>query len=954
MSTNIGTAKLSITVDTTDYELGIERAKQRLSGMTGAAQQEYEKLTRVEKRRVDSLQMQTDKLGLSRQAQLAYDATLKTSGKVQEELLSRINKTTAAVKTSGIQFNEYGLSAKQTTAALRQVPAQLTDIFVGLQGGQNPLTVLIQQGGQLKDVFGGVVPAAKALGGSLLALINPYTVLAAVIATVGVGFLKGAQETSDFNKAIIQSGNYADTSAGQLAGLAAQIDNLSGSSTASATKALTAVVSAGVFSQDQLALVATAAEQLRASTGRDIKETVAEFAELGKSPVDAILKLNSSQNFLTQGTYDQIVALQKQGDEVGAAQVAMEAYAAAINDRTPAILENLGLIEKAFKYIKIGAVEALDALYSVGRAKTIADITDQQRQAEDSLARERAANARTNGGNLRNVIEAENRLLGLMEQKKQLVVETESQRKALGTDDAATTKELQAKTRLEQTRVSLLSKELQLEEQIAKIHADAKAAGGGEKELALAKELEASARRRFAEQNKAKGGAGAARSLANAGADIQAIKDALGIEQAELKNSTRVLQAEYRARLITTKVYYEQNRALVVAGAAAEEKAILAQIATLQARNVTGKDSINVSKEIGKLEAQLVKLRGEHAAALKVLGIEETAVNAARQEAIAAYREALQDTNAAQRESNAAALLGITTGEQEAELQGKLAKVYSQAADERKKLAREFADNNDKEVYDAKLADLEIFVLAQTNLVRDGYEDMKAAQGDWLNGVTTGIANWMAETANVAKQVDKIVTNTLDSTADALATFATTGALDIKQFLADILKEIANFMAKQAVLEFLKAFTGKDGDSNDIGSIVQSIVSIFTKNAKGNVYSSDSLSRYSGSVVDRPTPFAFAKGAGIMGEAGPEGIFPLKRGSDGKLGVTVSGGMGNNVTLNVITNVASDGTTTSETRGDRQNAYAQFADEMRAMADERIRRSLMQGGSLWKAGVAAR
>lgn len=45
------------------------------------------------------------------------------------------------------------------------------------------------------------------------------------------------------------------------------------------------------------------------------------------------------------------------------------------------------------------------------------------------------------------------------------------------------------------------------------------------------------------------------------------------------------------------------------------------------------------------------------------------------------------------------------------------------------------------------------------------------------------------------------------------------------------------------------------------------------------------LSAYSGSVVEKPTLFAFARGAGIMGEAGPEGIFPLRRGRDGKLGV---------------------------------------------------------------------
>ena len=61
-----------------------------------------------------------------------------------------------------------GISERQLAAAMRGVPAQLTDIVVSLQGGQRPLTVLLQQGGQLKDMFGGVVPAARAFSQGLI------------------------------------------------------------------------------------------------------------------------------------------------------------------------------------------------------------------------------------------------------------------------------------------------------------------------------------------------------------------------------------------------------------------------------------------------------------------------------------------------------------------------------------------------------------------------------------------------------------------------------------------------------------------------------------------------------------------------------------------------------------------------------------------------------------------
>lgn len=125
-----------------------------------------------------------------------------------------------------------------------------------------------------------------------------------------------------------------------------------------------------------------------------------------------------------------------------------------------------------------------------------------------------------------------------------------------------------------------------------------------------------------------------------------------------------------------------------------------------------------------------------------------------------------------------------------------------------------------------------------------------------------------------------------------------------------------------------------------------------TYNAKGGVYDSPSLSKYSGQVVNSPTMFAFAKGAGVMGEAGPEAIMPLSRGKDGKLGVKASGGgvqINQNITLN------SDGSSqqSESTTGDQAAAFKQFTDRMKVVAQEEVQRSMRQGGTLWRAGVRA-
>lgn len=111
----------------------------------------------------------------------------------------------------------------------------------------------------------------------------------------------------------------------------------------------------------------------------------------------------------------------------------------------------------------------------------------------------------------------------------------------------------------------------------------------------------------------------------------------------------------------------------------------------------------------------------------------------------------------------------------------------------------------------------------------------------------------------------------------------------------------------------------------------------WSANAKGGVYDSPSLSAFSGQIVNSPTMFKFASGAGLMGEAGPEAILPLSRGSDGKLGVVAGGGMGGGVTINTTVNVDSSGNSQSQTNADTTNAAAKaFGNQMSAMAKTEI------------------
>ena len=98
--------------------------------------------------------------------------------------LDQLRAAEQASRAAAAGVGQIGISAAQTAAALRGVPAQFTDIVTSLQGGQAPLTVLLQQGGQLRDMFGSAGAAARALGGFIGGLIRPFTLAAAAAAAL--------------------------------------------------------------------------------------------------------------------------------------------------------------------------------------------------------------------------------------------------------------------------------------------------------------------------------------------------------------------------------------------------------------------------------------------------------------------------------------------------------------------------------------------------------------------------------------------------------------------------------------------------------------------------------------------------------------------------------------------------------------------------------------------------
>lgn len=322
--------------------------------------------------RVDSSEVDkgTESLQRFTQAGSKAEAEVKSIGTASDQTTQKVRAANQSLNQANAALKQTEISAKQTAAALRGVPAQFTDIAVSLQGGQSPLTVLLQQGGQLKDMFGGIAPAARALGGYVAGLINPFTVAAAAAAALAVAYKQGSDEGSAFQRALIVTGNQSGQTADSMANLAKQVSSVTGT-TGAAADALTQIVATGRIASDQFKNIAIAAVAFESATGQAVEDTVAQFQKLAEDPAKASADLNEQYHYLTAAVYEQIRALQQQGDTVGAANLAEETYANALKARADAVKQNLGAIEGAWNSVKGAAKAAWDAMLNVGREQTI-------------------------------------------------------------------------------------------------------------------------------------------------------------------------------------------------------------------------------------------------------------------------------------------------------------------------------------------------------------------------------------------------------------------------------------------------------------------------------------------------------------------------------------------------------------------------------------------------------
>ncbi len=269
-------------------------------------------------------------------------------------------------------------------------------------------------------------------------------------------------------------------------------------------------------------------------------------------------------------------------------------------------------------------------------------------------------------------------------------------------------------------------------------------------------------------------------------------------------------------------------------------------------------------------------------------------------EQLAAYEANLADANASARASNQAELTGYGQGSRMRERMQEMLRIREEFQQKNVDLQRQYQSGDITEDLYRQELDLNKSYLDERLRDQQGFYTASDAQrSNWAAGMKEGFANWADTASDYASQSADLVNNSMSGLVGNISEALAGNKVDWEDWSKSVLASMQKIILNAMIVNSLQSsmggggflgglFGGSAGGSTPSGSY-NSAASGLQLNAKGGAYASASLSAYSNSIVRSPTYFAFAKGAGLMGEAGPEAIMPLTRSADGSLGVRVTG-----------------------------------------------------------------
>lgn len=318
----------------------------------------------------------------------------------------------------------------------RQLSAQLTDIAVGLSTGQSPFYVLLQQGGQLRDMFGGVGGAVRALASTLTPLRIAAGAVAAVLGTVALQAFKGRGESEALRKSFALTGNAAGTTAGQLDTQVREIATRQRAAITGVRETMTSLVASGAFTGETLRSAGRAATAWAKLTGESGAEVAKQFDGMGDDVVAWAQKTNRAYNFLNVEQFKYVQSLQAQGRNQEAARIVLEALANTMEARAVPASDKL---DSALGTLKTTLATIADQWRGLLRDETFEQRVQQAKAQLEQLERARVIDR---GGRRRGTYDAN---LGKARDSVAVAESDARQARLLADREAALTREQQDK-----------------------------------------------------------------------------------------------------------------------------------------------------------------------------------------------------------------------------------------------------------------------------------------------------------------------------------------------------------------------------------------------------------------------------------------------------------------------------------------------------------------------------
>lgn len=298
----------------------------------------------------------------------ALEAQSAAAGKTQSELMemkaaqlgvsAQAAPFIAQLKAQEKQMKLTGISAGQYNQAMRMLPAQITDVVTSLASGMPIWLVAIQQGGQIKDSFGGVGNTFKAL----LSFLNPVNVgLAALAVSMGALVKAGYdayKSQRDLQEALVLTGGYAGTSGAQFDKLAQDINNSTDATIGNIRSIATDLAKSGKFTIDQIKAITKTTAQWSTVTGESSDKITDYFNKIAGDPVKGLAELNEQFNFLSEGQLTYIADLEKTKGKTEAVTTATKLFADVMDQRLAELADSATPLEKMWTDIKKWASDA--------------------------------------------------------------------------------------------------------------------------------------------------------------------------------------------------------------------------------------------------------------------------------------------------------------------------------------------------------------------------------------------------------------------------------------------------------------------------------------------------------------------------------------------------------------------------------------------------------------------